>query len=137
MSDINYNFFWLPKEVIYYVVIPMILILVAYSIFSLVYRKKKGTKYYNYIVDYVYSTLGIIFCGQLFCLLFGYSIATMQILIVNRILNDYILLAVILVILPIIPTFFLVYVTIIYLKNLKRKEKIDNNEEIKLIKKNS
>lgn len=133
MKDINYKFFWLPKEIIYYVVIPMVLILIAYFVFYLVYRKKKGTKYYNYVVNFVYSTLGIVFCGLLFCLLAGYSISTIQLLIVNRIIGNYKLLAVILSILPFVPAFFLIHIIRIYLKNLKLKEKIDKGEmEIKV-----
>ena len=125
------RFFWLPKEVIFYVLIPMVCILLIYFIFYLIYRKKKGTYYYNYVVDYVYSTLGIVFCGLLFCLLLGYSIATFQILVMNKLLENYIILAIILVILPIIPAFFLIYVIRIYLKNLKRKVRLDEDLEKK------
>ena len=122
----------------------------------MLYKKKKGTSNYNYVVDYVCSTLGIIFCGLLFSLLLGYSIATIQLLIVNRVIQNYILLTIILVVLPIIPAFFLVYVIRIYLRNLKRKSddivnekeldksinnenivsKIKNYDEIELVKKN-
>lgn len=119
--------FWLPQEVWYYVVIPIIAILFLYFLFYLIYKRKKGSYYYNYVVDYVYSTLGIIFCGLLFCLLLGYSIATFQILITNNMLNNYIILAIVLVILPIIPSCFLVYVIMVYLRNLKRKEVLDAN----------
>ena len=133
----NYmKFFWIPNEVWYYVVIPIVLILLIYFIFYLVYRGKKRTYYYNYVVDYVYSTLGIIFCGLLLCLLLGYSIATFQILYINNALTSYILLDIILVILPIIPASFLVYVTKIYLKNLKRKEILDNDINGDVAKKN-
>lgn len=136
MRGIQLKFFWLPKEVVYYVVIPMFIILFIYFIFILIYRRKKGTYYYNYVVDYVYSTLGIIFCGLLFCLLLGYCIATLQLLIVNRIIYAYLLLGIFLVILPIIPFSFLVYVIIVYLKNLKRKSRLDadleNKEQIKV-----
>lgn len=77
------KFFWMPEEVWYYVVIPIVLILLIYFLFTLFYKKKKGTYYYDYVVDYVYSTLGIVFCSLLFCLLLGYSIATLQILNTN------------------------------------------------------
>ena len=130
MNGVRLKFFWLPKEIIYYVIIPMLVILFAYLIFALVYRRKKGTYYYDYVVDYVYSTLGILFCALLFCLLLGYSIATLQILIVNRIIMNYVLLAVIIAILPIIPTCFLIYVIRVYIKNLKRKSRLDKNLEL-------
>ncbi len=119
------KFFWMPKEVWYYVVIPVIIILLSYIIFDLLYRRKRGTYYYNYVVDYVYSTFGIVFCALLLCLLLGYSIATFQILITNNVLQNYLVLAIILAILPIVPFCFLIYVISIYLKNLKRKEKLD------------
>ena len=129
MKGVNINLFWLPKEVVYYVVIPMVVIVLIYIIFSLVYRKKKDTYYYNYVVDYVYSTLGIVFCSLLFCLLLGYSIATIQLLIVNRVVYNYIILVIILGILPVIPALFLFRVIKIYIDNLKHKELLDNNLE--------
>ena len=136
------KFFWMPKEVWYYVIIPIIVILLIYFVFYILYKRKKGSYYYDYVVDYVYSTLAIIFCSLLFCLLFGYSIATFQILIVNGVLMRYIVLAILITILPIIPACFLVYVLKIYLKNLKRKdeldEKLDKKDlEFELKKKNS
>ena len=126
----NYvKFFWIPNEIWYYVIIPIIVILIGYFIFYLVYKNKKGTYYYDYVVDYVYSTLGIVFCGLLLCLLLGYSIATIKVLIMNNAFKDYIILDIILIILPIIPASFLVYVLKVYFKNLKRKEKLDNGEK--------
>lgn len=119
------KFFWLPKEVWYYAIIPVLLILIAYFVFTMVYRKKKGTYYYDYVVDYVYSTLGILFCSILFCLLSGYAAATIKILINSNMLKDYLLLAILIVILPLIPTCFLVYIILIYVKNLKRKDLLD------------
>lgn len=130
----------MPVEIWYYVVIPILAILLVYFIFSLIYRKQKGTYYYNYVVDYVYSVLGIIFCSLLFCLILGYSIATLQILIVNNVIREYLLLAIIIGILPLIPSIFLVYILRIYVRNLKRKEKLDEeleNTKIELKKKNS
>lgn len=120
------KFFWMPKEVWYYVIIPIGIILLFYIMFSIFYKKKKDSYYYNYIVDYVYSTCGIIFCSLLFCLLFGYSIATIQILVVNNLLNKYLFLVIVISILPLIPSIFLVYIIRIYLRNLKRKDKLDN-----------
>ena len=49
----------------------------------------------------------------------------------NKLLENYIILAIILVILPIIPAFFLIYVIRIYLKNLKRKVRLDEDLEKK------
>ena len=112
-------------EIWYYVVIPIVLILLVYFFFWLFYRNKKGTYYYNYVVDYVYSTLGIVFCSLLFCLLLGYSIATIQIITEASLINKYLVLVIILIVLPVVPSCFLVYVLMIYIKNLKRKEKLD------------
>ena len=126
------KFFWIPKEVWYYVVFPIFGILIFYLIFNLFYSRKKGTYYYNYVVDFVYSSLGIVFCGLLFCLLLGYSIATLQILSVNNLIKVYSLLTVILVILPIIPAGFLIYVISVFCKNLKRKEILDKNLEAEI-----
>ena len=117
--------FFIPKEVWYYVIIPICLILLVYIVFWLFYRKKKGTYYYNYVVDYVYSTLGIVFCALLLCLLLGYSIATIETLLTTNLIKNYMVLAVLLFFLPIVPACFLVYVLKIYIRNLKRKVKLD------------
>lgn len=126
------KFFWIPKEVWYYVVFPIMGILIFYLIFNLFYSRKKGTYYYNYVVDYVYISLGTIFCGLLFCLLLGYSIATLQILGTNNLIKSYPLLTIMLIILPIIPTVFLIYVILVFYRNLKRKEKLDRTLEAKI-----
>lgn len=134
------KYFYVPAEVWYYVVIPILVILLIYVIFNLLYSKKKGTYYYNYVVDYVYSTLGVIFCSLLLCLLLGYSIATIQILIQANVFQDRIFLVIILFILPLIPLGFLIYVLKIYIKNLKRKDILDQafeDKEKELMKKNS
>ncbi len=127
------KFFFMPKEVWFYVIFPILFIIFVYFLFWLFYRKKKDTYYYDYVVDYVYSTLGIVFCSLLLCLLLGYSIATIQTLITTNLIRRYFVLAILLIILPVVPTCFLVYVLKVYIKNLKRKEKLDaaleNNEE--------
>ena len=120
------KFFWMPLEVWYYVVIPIVVILLIYFFFNIFYRKKKDSYYYNYVVDYVYSTLGIIFCSLLLCLLLGYSIATIQIIIQTGLLENYLFLTIILIILPIVPFGFLIYVIKIYLHNAKQKAKLDS-----------
>lgn len=125
------KFFWMPKEIWYYVIIPILLILLAYFIFTVFYKKKKGTYYYNYVVDYVYSTLGILFCSLLFCMLLGYAIATIQILIKTEVIGTYWFLALIIGILPLVPSCFLVYIIKIYARNLKRKDILDKQLEEK------
>lgn len=132
------KYFYIPAEVWYYVVIPILIILLIYFVFNLVYHRKKGTYYYNYVVDYVYSTLGVLFCSLLLCLLLGYSIATIQILSEANVIQKNILMFIVLLILPIIPTIFLGYVLKVYIKNLKRKRILDDaleEKERELIKK--
>ena len=132
------KYFYIPAEVWYYVVIPILIILLIYFVFNLVYHRKKGTYYYNYVVDYVYSTLGVLFCSLLLCLLLGYSIATIQILSEANVIQNNILMFIVLLILPIIPTIFLGYVLKIYIKNIKRKRILDDaleEKERELIKK--
>ncbi len=125
------KFFWMPMEIWYYVIIPIIGILIAYFLFWLLYRNKKGSYYYNYVVDYVYSTLGIVFCSLLFCLLLGYSIATIEIITSAKLISTYLILVIVLIILPVVPACFLVYVIKVYLRNLKRKEILDRDLENK------
>ncbi len=115
----------MPVEVWYYVVIPIVIILLIYLFFTIVYRNKKNSHYYSYVVDYVYSTLGIIFSTLLLCLLLGYSLATIHTIMRTGYLSNYLFLTIILVILPFVPLAFLIYVIKIYLHNLKRKVVLD------------
>ncbi len=132
------KYFYIPANVWYYVVIPILIIILIYLIFNFLYRSKKGTYYYNYVVDYVYSTLGVIFCSLLLCLLLGYSIATIQILNEANVIKNNIIILLVLIILPVIPSIFLGYVLKIYIKNIKRKKVLDEAlEEKELVKKNS
>lgn len=132
------KYFYIPANVWYYVVIPILIIILIYLIFNFLYRNKKGTYYYNYVVDYVYSTLGVIFCSLLLCLLLGYSIATIQILNEANVIKNNIIILLVLIILPVIPSVFLGYVLKIYIKNIKRKKVLDEAlEEKELVKKNS
>lgn len=132
------KYFYIPANVWYYVVIPILIIILIYLIFNFLYRSKKGTYYYNYVVDYVYSTLGVIFCSLLLCLLLGYSIATIQILNEANVIKNNIIILLVLIILSVIPSIFLGYVLKIYIKNIKRKKVLDEAlEEKKLVKKNS
>lgn len=132
------KYFYIPANVWYYVVIPILIIILIYLVFNFLYRSKKGTYYYNYVVDYVYSTLGVIFCSLLLCLLLGYSIATIQILNEANVIKNNIIILLVLIILPVIPSIFLGYVLKIYIKNIKRKKVLDEAlEEKKLVKKNS
>ena len=132
------KYFYIPANVWYYVVIPILIIIIIYLIFNFLYRSKKGTYYYNYVVDYVYSTLGVIFCSLLLCLLLGYSIATIQILNEANVIKNNIIILLVLIILPVIPSIFLGYVLKIYIKNIKRKKVLDEAlEEKELVKKNS
>ena len=132
------KYFYIPANVWYYVVIPILIIILIYLVFNFLYRNKKGTYYYNYVVDYVYSTLGVIFCSLLLCLLLGYSIATIQILNEANVIKNNIIILLVLIILPVIPSVFLGYVLKIYIKNIKRKKVLDEAlEEKELDKKNS
>lgn len=132
------KYFYIPANVWYYVVIPILIIILIYLVFNFLYRNKKGTYYYNYVVDYVYSTLGVIFCSLLLCLLLGYSIATIQILNEANVIKNNIIILLVLIILPVIPSIFLGYVLKIYIKNIKRKKVLDEAlEEKELVKKNS
>ncbi len=132
------KYFYIPANVWYYVVIPILIIILIYLVFNFLYRNKKGTYYYNYVVDYVYSTLGVIFCSLLLCLLLGYSIATIQILNEANVIKNNIIILLVLIILPVIPSVFLGYVLKIYIKNIKRKKVLDEAlEEKELVKKNS
>ena len=119
------KFFWMPVEVWYYVIIPIVIILLIYLIFSLLYRSKKDSPYYNYVVDFVYSALGIIFCSLLFCLLLGYSLATLKVLYQHNLIESYLFLSIVLAVLPIVPTCFLIYLIRLFVKTLNSKDKIN------------
>lgn len=133
-----FNLFMIPAEVWYFAIIPVVLIILLFLVFNIYYKNMKGTYYFNYVVDYVYSFFGIIICSILFSLMLGYSISVIQILNTNNLVSKNLILIIMLSFFSLIPFGFLIYSLYSFVKNLKKKEYLDDyidNNELELKKK--
>ncbi len=122
-------------EVIYYVLIPIFLVLILFGVVLIVvtYKEKKGIDLKRrFRINYWADIVGIIFGALLFSVALGFACAMIQKLYVHQLLSSYWLLSIALGILPII-CFTVMLLCIIRLIRLLRKqdddERIDSHEE--------
>ena len=123
-----YNYYFvIPKAVYFCCILPALIIIIACILFSIIYRQKKGTPYYTYTLNYVYNIASILLSLLLFPLLLGYSMAMLTIINSGYIIDVDLLLKILLIILPMIPFFTLIFVLYKFIKNLKLKNIIDED----------
>ena len=120
-------YFIIPKAVYFCCILPALIIIVASVLFGVVYRQKKGTKYYAYTLNYVYTIASMLICLLLFPLLLGYCVAMLTIINKGLLLEISLLVKILLIMLPTIPFITLIFVLYKFIKNLELKNKIDND----------
>ena len=121
-------YFVIPDAVWLCCILPALIIIFASILFGIVYRQKKETKYYVYTLNYVYNIASILICLLLFPLLLGYSAAMLHIIDKGLLIDVNVLLKILLIILPLIPFVTLIFVLYKFIKNLKIKDKIDEQK---------
>ena len=130
VGDYMYTtYFIIPKAVYFYCILPALLLILGTLIFMIVYRRKKGTYYYVYTMNFVLNFVSMLLCILLLTLLIGYSWAMLYIIYLKLIVNVNVFVIVILILLPIIPLVTLIIVCRRFIKNLKYKEELDENAE--------
>ncbi len=119
-------------EVIYYVLIPMFLVLVLFGAILIVmaYKEKKGIDVRRrFKVNYWASIAGIIFGAVLFSVALGFACAMIQKLYVHELVNSYLLLVIALCVLPIICFVVMLFCIIRLIRLLKQQDLISQNSE--------
>lgn len=114
------------KEVIFYVLIPIFVVLIMFAFILLCTSRKRdeiGQANYNYKVDYWSGALGVILGSSLTSLAIGFSTCFIIKIYKYDLANRYMIILVMLYILPVITIGFLIYFINMYVKVLKKKAK--------------
>lgn len=125
-----FKFFSIPKEVYYYCFLPSILIIIGCLIFWLIYKRKKGTYYYTFTLNYFFELSGILLSSLLLALLIGFAIATIQTIYVNELFTKYYIFMIIIAFLPLIPLCLFIWLCFKIHQNLQYKRQLDDNYEV-------
>lgn len=120
------------RVLLYYVIIPLIVLLIIFFIGMKLYEhhnKKKNANRTNYVVNYWSNVIGIIFTAILLSVSIGFSLAfTANVRDLNAIEENKFFYYFFMVF-PVFPFFFLVFYITKFITNIRRKEKLDNEEE--------
>lgn len=115
------------KEVIYYVLIPVFIIILIFGIAIIVVAqkdKKQVDLNRRFKMNYWSSVVGIIFGAVLLTLSLGFSIAFIEKIYTYHLAQTYPWVLVLLCIFPLIPLGFLIYCIVKLIRTLKHKNEI-------------
>ena len=123
IEDLRFLFF--------YLIIPFTVILILFYIFTKIYTKKhqdQDKNYTNYVVNYWSNVLGIIFAAILLSVSLGFGAAFTRTLEDLAIVNENIFLYYFFMFFPILPLIFLFIYIGKFIRNMRRKEKLEREE---------
>ena len=123
------KFFIIPSAVYYYCLYPALAVIVGSIIFTIIYRRKKGTENYAYTLNYVYTIVSMLLSLLLLPLLLGYAMAMIRIINSGLIENTNKAVIFVLILLPLIPLVTLIFVFVNYVKNVYNGNKKNMVEE--------
>ncbi len=120
------------EKLIWYIVVPLLVLMIIFSCFCLIYNLKNKDKYpnkTNYVVNYWSAVLGIIFGAILLAVSLGFSAAFIQTvrdlnaIAQNRFFYYFFMFF------PIIPCTFLVIFIMKFVTNLNKHYIVEEEEE--------
>ena len=119
------------RVLLFYVIIPLLIILVLFFIGTKIYEhfnKDKDLNRTNFVINYWSNVMGIIFTAILLSVSIGFSLAfTENVRALNAIEDNYFLYYFFMVF-PVFPLFFLVFYIVKFITNIRRKEKLEKLE---------
>lgn len=116
------------KEVIYYILVPLFIVLMIFGFILFLTNRKKDKNNdveYTYKVNYWSSVIGIIFGAMLFAVSIGFCVLFIQRLHLYELADKFSVLVVFLFIFPFIPLAFLIYFIIKFINTLRLKFKMN------------
>lgn len=120
------------RVLLYYVIIPLLILLVLFFIGVKIYEhrnKKKDLNRTNYVINYWSNVMGIIFTSILLSVSIGFSLAFTENVRVLDAIEENIFFYYFFMVFPVFPLFFLVFYITKFITNIRKKEKIDIEEE--------
>ena len=119
------------KVLLFYVIIPLIVILILFFIGTKIYEyknKNKDQNNTNYVINYWSNVIGVIFTAILLSVSIGFSLAfTENVRALNAIEENKILYYFFMVF-PLFPLIFLIFYIYKFTSNIKKKELLDKKE---------
>ena len=114
-----------------YVIIPLIIILIIFFIGTKIYEhynKKKDLNRTNFVINYWSNVMGIIFTSILLSVSIGFSIAFTENVRALNAIDENIFFYYFFMVFPLFPLFFLIFYIAKFIINIKRKEKLEQQE---------
>lgn len=119
------------RVLLFYVIIPLIVILFLFFIGTKVYEhrnKDKDRDRTNYVINYWSNVMGIIFTAILLSVSIGFSLAFTENVRTLNAIEENIFFYYFFMVFPVFPLFFLIFYIAKFIINIRRKEKLDRKE---------
>ena len=119
------------RVLLYYVIIPLIVIIILFFVGTKIYEhynKKKDLNRTNFVINYWSNVMGIIFTAILLSVSIGFSLAFTENVRALNAVDENIVFYYFFMVFPIFPTIFLIYYIYKFIINIKKKEKLDEEE---------
>ena len=113
------------KVLLYYVIIPLLIILFLFFIGTKIYEhhnKDKDQNRTNFVINYWSNVMGIIFTAILLSVSIGFAVAFIENVRNLNAIEENIVLYYFFMVFPAFPLIFLIYYIVKFVLNLKRKE---------------
>ena len=119
------------RVLLFYVIIPLLVILVLFFIGTKIYEhrnKDKDLNQTNYVINYWSNVMGIIFTAILLSVSIGFSLAFTENVRALNVIEENIFFYYFFMVFPVFPLFFLIFYIVKFINNIRRKEKLDKEE---------
>ncbi len=120
------------EKIIWYVLIPLLIVMIVFCLFTLFYNLKNSKKYpnkTNYVVNYWSNVVGIIFGAILLAVSIGFSTAFTQTVRELHVIADNRFFYHFFMVFPIIPFLFLIISVVKFVSNLNKHYIVEKEEE--------
>lgn len=119
------------RVLLFYVIIPLLVILVLFFIGTKIYEhrnKDKDLNRTNFVINYWSNVMGIIFTAILLSVSIGFSLAFTENVRALNAIEENIFFYYFFMVFPVFPLFFLVFYIVKFITNIRRKEKLEKLE---------
>lgn len=119
------------RVLLFYVIIPLLVILVLFFIGTKIYEhhnKDKDLNRTNFVINYWSNVMGIIFTAILLSVSIGFSLAFTENVRALNAIEENIFFYYFFMVFPLFPLFFLIFYIVKFINNIRRKEKLDKEE---------
>ena len=119
------------RVLLFYVIIPLLVILVLFFIGTKIYEhhnKDKDLNRTNFVINYWSNVMGIIFTAILLSVSIGFSLAFTDNVRALNAIEENIFFYYFFMVFPLFPLFFLIFYIVKFITNIRRKEKLDKEE---------